>query len=256
MDDIPTDPFEQAMMLRGMIVSAGRNGRLDDDYFYSELRRLLLENESAKEFIPRILRIGRNGRDLWAYLSDFASGSGSWAARERHVAEQFEPLLAYLEQKEKSPLDGITTDALSKLESGGVRTLWEKALSRRVADPEGAITSAKSLIESVCKLIIEAYGGSYGPSDDLPKLYGQASRYLNIAPSAHSDEAFKSILGGCHTVVQNLATLRNRVGDAHGQGRMQVKPAPRHAALAVNLAGSMAMFLVETWEAREVDGRL
>ena len=28
------------------------------------------------------------------------------------------------------------------------------------------------------------------------------------------------------------------------------QPVPRHAALAVNLAGSMASFLIETWEAR------
>ena len=29
------------------------------------------------------------------------------------------------------------------------------------------------------------------------------------------------------------------------------KPATRHAGLAVNLAGSMASFLIETWEARK-----
>jgi hypothetical protein len=29
-----------------------------------------------------------------------------------------------------------------------------------------------------------------------------------------------------------------------------VKPAPRHAELAVNLAGSMATFLIATWEGR------
>ena len=29
-----------------------------------------------------------------------------------------------------------------------------------------------------------------------------------------------------------------------------MKPLPRHAALAVNLAGSLASFLIETWETR------
>jgi len=48
-------------------------------------------------------------------------------------------------------------------------------------------------------------------------------------------------------VVSSLGELRNKIGDAHAQGRKPVKPMPRHAALAVNLAGSMAMFLVETW---------
>tara|TARA_R110000850_G_scaffold61676_3_gene140991 strand:+ start:1293 stop:1598 length:306 start_codon:yes stop_codon:yes gene_type:complete len=82
---------------------------------------------------------------------------------------------------------------------------------------------------------------------DLPKLYGQTSKLLNLAPSQHTQEVFKRILGGCHTVVDNLGELRNKIGDAHAQGRKPIRPAPRHAALAVNLAGSMAMFLIETW---------
>jgi hypothetical protein len=49
----------------------------------------------------------------------------------------------------------------------------------------------------------------------------------------------------------NLAAIRNRVGDAHGQGRRPVKPKSRHAELAVNLAGTMASFLVSTWMDRK-----
>ena len=49
------------------------------------------------------------------------------------------------------------------------------------------------------------------------------------------------------SIVGNLAGLRNRLGDSHGQGKSHVKPQGRHAELAVNLAGSMAMFLVSTW---------
>jgi hypothetical protein len=37
-------------------------------------------------------------------------------------------------------------------------------------------------------------------------------------------------------------------GDAHGQGRNPIRPTPRHAELAVNLAGTMAAFLVSTWK--------
>jgi hypothetical protein len=44
--------------------------------------------------------------------------------------------------------------------------------------------------------------------------------------------------------------LRNKIGDAHGKGKAAVKPAARHAQLAVNLAGAMATFIVETWRER------
>jgi hypothetical protein len=76
------------------------------------------------------------------------------------------------------------------------------------------------------------------------------ARLLNLAPSPDTEEAFKRVLGGCHTVVETLGTLRNRIGDARGRRGKPVRPAPRHAALAVNLAGAMASFIVETWQAK------
>lgn len=75
-------------------------------------------------------------------------------------------------------------------------------------------------------------------------------KLLNSLIWQHQEEVFKQILGGCHTVIQGLGTLRNKLSDAHGKGKKAVKPSPRHAALAVNLAGSMAAFLVTSWEER------
>ena len=88
----------------------------------------------------------------------------------------------------------------------------------------------------------------------MPKLYSEVSRLMSLAPSQHTEEVFKRILGGCQTVVENLGGLRNKISDAHGGGRRRVKPSERHAALAVNLSGSMAMFLIETWNARADPG--
>ncbi|WP_334364405.1 abortive infection family protein [Bradyrhizobium sp. AZCC 1578] len=52
------------------------------------------------------------------------------------------------------------------------------------------------------------------------------------------------------SVVEGLGSLRNKIGDAHGQGGKPVRPSARHAAqLAVNLAGAMATFL-DTWIVR------
>lgn len=111
---------------------------------------------------------------------------------------------------------------------------------------------SRSLLESVCKHVIEqSEGVEYGRSDDLPALYRKASRALNLAPDQHVEEVFKKILGGCTSVVVGLGELRNRVGDAHGQGQRPIKPLPRHAGLAVNLSGTMSAFLIATLEARQ-----
>jgi hypothetical protein len=77
-----------------------------------------------------------------------------------------------------------------------------------------------------------------------------AAQDLKLAPNQHTEEAFQKILGGATTVVNGLATLRNRLSDAHGRGGVPVKPSARHATLAVNMAGSLATFLIETFETR------
>lgn len=87
---------------------------------------------------------------------------------------------------------------------------------------------------------------AYVETEDLPALYSKVSTALSLAPSQHTEESFRVILGSCQQIVERLGTLRNRIGDAHGRGGRPVRPNKRHAALAVNLAGSMAMFLVET----------
>ncbi|MBV8782388.1 MAG: abortive infection family protein [Phycisphaerae bacterium] len=62
-------------------------------------------------------------------------------------------------------------------------------------------------------------------------------------------------LMGCQTVVEGLGAFRNRLSDAYGRAKNAPRPLPRHAELAVNLAGAAATFLVSTLEARRSDTR-
>ena len=145
------------------------------------------------------------------------------------------------------PPDGAISDTLSSFDTQGVHAIWTRALERRERDTEGAITLARTLLEQVCKQIIEEAGETYDEKDELPKLYRATATILNLAPDQHTEETFKRILGSCQSVVEGLGTMRNKLSDAHGRGKRPVKPKPRHAALAVNLAGAMATFLIETW---------
>jgi len=248
--DVPDDLLEQVLMLQGMLVSLSENGGINEGT-YMQIRASLIQDETLKSFLPRYIRTSRDQGQLWGYLKSVATGSGSWVLRREHIYESFQPLLEFLECRNSSPADESVTAILANFDTESVHAIWVKALSRRHEDPDGAITLARSLLESVCKRIMDEMGEVYGGSDTLPQLYGKASKLLSLSPSQHTEEAFKAILGGCNAVVNNIATLRNKIGDAHGQGKSPVRPAPRHAALAVNLAGSMAMFLVETWLARQ-----
>ena len=148
-----------------------------------------------------------------------------------------------------SPAEAAISSTLARFEPDQVHARWTAALDRRASDPAGAITLARTLIEDVCRWLLHDLDVDATDHDDLPALYRKLSKALKLAPDDHSEQVFKQILGSCQSVVESLGALRNKLGDAHGGGPKRARPASRHAELAVNLAGSMATFLVATWEA-------
>ncbi len=145
-------------------------------------------------------------------------------------------------------IDPHVSQALQKLDSATIMNTWVKAMDRCDGDPQGAITMARTLLESVCKHLLDVCGSSYDRKDDLPKLYFLLAKELNIAPNQQSELALKMIFGGCQSVVEGVGTLRNQLGDAHGQGKVSMELSPYLAIFAVNLAGTVAMFLMQAWE--------
>lgn len=139
--------------------------------------------------------------------------------------------------------------ALSTIDSVHVHQAWSKALKRRSSDPDGAITAARTLIEAVCKHILDRSGVAHSPTTDLPKLYHQTAQLLQLAPNQQTDTLLKQLFGNCQAVVTAIGTLRNQAGDAHGKGPLEAVGDRAQAELAVNLAGAIGTFLVQVWEA-------
>lgn len=251
--EFPPDRYERALAFEEAICRCvGGTNMLTDDV-YGTLRRELVSDAALGLALPLFLRDCRTVSQL---LDRFRIWP-TWQERRRQVQQSFAGLLNQLERTQ-APAEKLISAALFSFSAGGVRSVWEKALSRSDRDPEGAVTAARTLLEEVCKHILDggskAGAAAYTDRDDLPKLYRLASERLNLAPSQHSEEAFKRILGGCTSVVEGLGSLRNKVGDAHGKGKRAVQVRPRHAHLAVNLAGAMALYLVETAETRKLSG--
>jgi hypothetical protein len=240
------DLLHQTEALQNLLISHATGGK-EDDAEYARLRQMLLSNSALDPILPTFLRTCRNLSQFWQFIK---YKFGKYAERRNYIWVEFIPLLNALERGGLVPSDKVVSSALEKLDASHVQAAWSKALDRRSSDPEGAITSARTLIESVCKHILDESGVIYDDSAELPKLYKQTAEALNLAPSQHTESVFKQILGGCTAIVEGLGSLRNRLSDAHGKGKVGKKPAPRHAELAVNLAGALAMYLLATWEAR------
>ena len=236
--------FVQVVALQdGLIAWAA--GESFDETTYRRYRGQLLARHDLRHLVPPFVRKCRQFAQFWGWIKEEGP---TYAERRRLIWEGFGPLIDHLEHGNRTPSEEAINVSLASLDADGVSRMWQTALDRRVHDPEGAITLAKSLLEAVCKHVLDGLDIQYDLRADLPKLWSLASKKLKLAPSQHQEEVFRAILGNCQAVVGNLAAVRNKLGDAHGHGRRPVKPQARHAELAVNLSGSMASFLVATWE--------
>jgi Abortive infection C-terminus len=247
--ELPSSPIERAALLESLMTERATGNRDASSPHYEYLRREFMTDPATKELLPPFVRTSRTLDVFWPYIKNVA---GNYADRRRFVSEGFAPLAEHLEGRNKAPGDAVVSPALQSFDAEGVHVVWMKALERRTTDPEGAITIARTLLETVCKRILDQTGSEYDDKEDLPKLYSLAAKALNLAPDQQSEEPIKALLRGAVTLVNGIGTLRNKLSDAHGRGGSRpVKASPRHASLAVNLAGGMATFLVETFHTRQ-----
>lgn len=224
-------------------------GQGGDEGEYASLRKTLLQRHELASLIPQFVKRHRDLDQFWHFIKPKFP---TYAERRKFLWDEFRPLLDRLEQVGAAPADLVVGAAIEHFDAEHLQAAWTKALERRQADPEGAITIARTLLESTCKHVLDELKLEYGDSPELPHLYRLTSKALNLAPSQHTEDVFKQILGGCHSVVEGLGALRNRLSDAHGTGKRAVRPAARHAELAVNLSGALALYLLQTFEAHRV----
>lgn len=145
------------------------------------------------------------------------------------------------------PVPATLAKAVEKIDSAYVTKQWEKLTERLVDDPEGAITSARTLLETVCLHILNGLGKEIDHKGDLPAMYRATAGELQLLPKKEEEEVIRQILGSCSGLVQGVATLRNQFGDAHG--RLGDDSQKRLAHLAANITGTLCTFLIETFEA-------
>lgn len=245
-DDYKSD-LERAQSLQTVLIATATGSR-DGDVSYGYLRAFFINIPAYNDLLPGFVRINRELGQFWQFIKEKFP---SYAERRAFIWKEFGPLIDHLEGKNDRPLDKPTSQTLKAFDQESIHAAWQRALDRRSNDPEGAITAARTLLETVCKHILDARSIQYDANKvELHELYRLTAVELNLSPSQHTADVFKQILGSCSAIVTGLGTLRNRLGDAHGKGQNSVRPAARHAELAVNLAGAVSLFLVSTWHAR------
>ena len=220
---------------------------------YCTIRQRLRSDPRTRGSLPEMITNCRSPVQILDYLENEWPTYKKTVNYRRFVYEQLLPLFQHIEglMDAGNPLLRSASDSLSTYEVDRIFDDWQKMMDRKGADPSGTITAARTLIESVCHHIVQESGGSSNEYD-LDRLYKAAAKLLRLDANDHNEGVFKKILSGCYSVVSGLASLRNDLGDAHGQSALKARAGPRHAELAANMAATMATFMLDTWEQRKV----
>lgn len=124
---------------------------------------------------------------------------------------------------------------------------FNRAMRQIDHDPEAAIASANSTLESIAKAILDRTGTPYPTNQETPALVKEALKVLRLSPEGQADPELKRVVGGLVNAAAGIGVLRTRFSAAHGQTDSLPRLSAWHARLAVNAAASVGLFLVEVW---------
>lgn len=243
------DAFDFRPDLNFSPTTSGQRRSLVEQYFHGI-------DWSSQAEVARILRVFE--AVLLRTQRDMSSTHGAEIAQR----EYDEMLLAlsqdgfeYVENRIR-PADGrrarVAALAAGDVVDGSyIRTQIARMEAAIDEDPALAIGTAKELIETCCKTILEERGLVLEGTPDVAGLTKATLRVLKLVPEgvpeqARGASAIKRLLSNLGTIGNNMAELRSLYGTGHGSHARTKGLAPRHARLAVGAAATLVTFLFET----------
>lgn len=251
MDIQQIERAEQVELLQNICIGRATGDRDEHDAEYKHLRKIVTTDPNLSPYAPSFIRICTDPRSFWTMIK---GKFDTYHERRVYIYAEFSPLIEKFGGESPGILDSEITAELENFSAEGIVRDWHKALERLNSDPEGAITLARTVVESTCKHVLDDRNIEYRSNADLSELWKSTAKELNLSPEQHNEQVFKQVLSGCVSIVKGLSAVRNRLSDAHGKGRVAARPSARHASLVVGVAGSLAKFVVETERFRQSNG--
>ncbi len=214
--------------LAQMTAPGSNDDRSLEEYFLQHTIRN--DDLTHQEYLEALGLLTCSTRLLFHFLEQLTSAEYQSEERQQELATQIDALLRHdgyslsvsgkvsgspiykvRSLPDANPADLDITATLQAFDPDQIAARWQGALESRSSDPERAITLARTLLEDVCKWILNEAGETWEEKDDLPALYKKLSKTLNLAPDGHTEQIFKQILSGCQSVVTALGSLRNKL---------------------------------------------
>lgn len=142
------------------------------------------------------------------------------------------------------------SDYIRKRDLPALDSEFSRAAQHVLSSPREAVSAAGNILESTCKIYIEDNKLEMPSKQDLLSVWAVVRKHLGFDPSRIEDDDLKQILSGLASVAHGIAALRSHASAAHGSGRKPYRLEARHARLAVHAAHTLALFILESWDAR------
>lgn len=232
----------------------------DDNWVFSDERLQLKDgpDEAFVQFLaetvhPMVREDRRQASEIVAVLNKVLAPDGWELAEEKTISGRpiYGPRRLTTSQHAVSSAKAVA----EKVDADYVHRQINRMTSAMERDPDLAIGTAKELIETICRTILDSRGKPVTDKPELLPLARRALEELKLLPDGIPNDAkgarsIKSVLGNLSTIVQGLAELRNLYGTGHGKSGTAKGLTARHARLAVGAASTLAVFLIETHEDR------
>ncbi len=145
-----------------------------------------------------------------------------------------------------------TANPLQEINSDYISNQLRRINESLATDVMLAIGSAKELVETISKTILDERQIHYSNSDDVGDLVKKVRKALKLLPDDIDDKAkgskiIKVLLSNLGNIAHVMAELRNLYGTGHGKsGQHKGGLSQRHARLTVGAASTLVTFLYET----------
>lgn len=248
---------------------------IDEEYYDVETLNSILTSEEYKrnrymlilfynKYNLRIPDLFEKNRELTDFLNYLVEEIQLESEAIKEIKEELYPILDTLELKNmKLEVIYVQPELPEILTHSHILTEVRKGEQRiEQGDYAGAITSSKTLVESVIKelfMIFEPENEEQIDDYDLLKLYKHLKKHLNMdkvetknsitsekdLAAKKYEESLNQILRGFNSIIQGLAEIRNLSGDSH---LPTVKASRHHAVMAVNSSITICNFLFHTYK--------
>jgi hypothetical protein len=197
--------------------------------------------------------VGKVLRKLWEYRTQTIAATDASCALPQAVERRFFELVARIEAGFAPPVLGSLSGVAETLDFDTVTRDLDRALASAKEDPEDAVTSACSTVESVSRSILIELGEPLPDKKDIKGLFNAVKKPLGLSPDKPDLDPLiaddvRKILSGLATAVEGIGALRTHGGDAHGRERGYRRIDQRIASLAIHAASTVALFLIQTWQ--------